>query len=48
MAVLGPGAHTIDFRSRRNGGTVGASVNIGGDGFVDATAGAMNLIVTYR
>lgn len=48
MAVLGPGAHTIDFRSRRNGGTAGASVNIGGDGFVDATAGAMNLIVTYR
>lgn len=46
--VLGPGAHTIDFRSRRFGGTAGASIDIGGDGFTDATAGAMNIIVNYR
>lgn len=48
MVVLGAGAHTIDFRSRRFGGTIGATVNIGGDGFTDATAGAMTLIVHYR
>lgn len=48
MAVLGPGVHTIDFRSRRNGGTTGATITIGGDGFTSALAGAMTLIVNYR
>jgi hypothetical protein len=48
MTVLGPGTHTIDFRSRRNGGTAGATITIGGDGFTSALAGAMTLIVNYR
>lgn len=48
MVVLGAGAHTIDFRSNRFGGTLGASIDIGGDGFLDATAGAMTIIVNYR
>lgn len=48
MTVLNAGAHTIDFRSRRNGGTVGESITIGGDGFTSALAGAMTLIVHYR
>jgi hypothetical protein len=48
MAVLGPGTHTVDFRARRFGGTAGASVDIGGDAQLDATAGAMNIIVHFR
>jgi len=48
MIVLNAGTHTIDFRSRRNGGTAGESVTIGGDGFTSALAGVMNLIVHYR
>ncbi len=48
MIVLNAGVHTVDFRSRRNGGTAGESVTIGGDGFTSALAGVMNLIVHYR
>ena len=46
MIVLGPGNHTIDCRSARTAGTT--SVDIGGNGSTDATAGVMNLIVNYR
>ena len=48
MVVLGAGTHIVDFRSRRNGGTTGETVTIGGDGFTSALAGVMNLIVHYR
>ncbi|HLP52476.1 MAG TPA: hypothetical protein VK154_16425 [Chitinophagales bacterium] len=48
MTVIGPGAHTITFQSRRFGGTTGSSITIGGDGFTSALAGAMNIIVNYR
>lgn len=48
MVVLGAGNHTIDFRSRRFGGTALGTVDIGGNAQTDATAGAMNIIVQYR
>lgn len=47
MVVLNA-VHTVDFRSRRNAGTIGETVTIGGDGFTSALAGCMNLIVHFR
>lgn len=48
MVVLNAGTHTVDFRSRRNAGTIGETVTIGGDGFTSALAGVMNIIVHFR
>lgn len=46
VVVLTAGTHTIECRSARSAGTT--TVDIGGDAFLDATAGVMNIIVNYR